>query len=427
MHFGTISHLAVSKAHAETETRAYFDGGFTSTTEDMMYRTIPETEFPTIINAFTTGLRVLDSHKSDNNGLGKTVAAAQADQIINGTFYIFKGMEIDGNFEKMRLDEQSYPDTLSWIMGLNDGMIDKCSMGWYSERDICNLCQEHIYSYKCRHYPGERFPITDEENGEENMNVCTYSCYGITPVELSLVYFPANPDARLVAKAKAMAESFSNEQIDRIESQLKTAIAPERSNFPMKLDKEAQDHVASIVAESLKPITEKLDAIGQSTPTPAVQTAAAPAITEDGSYNITDATGNVIMTVAGKDIPQAAKPMTHGDVSEAIKTAMGPMTETLTKIAQAVKSGDSLDERDTAITENIAQYNRIFGKKGDEVTHKAKLEAYPDVESIKYLTEAYKASADEMFTAGRSTEGALETIDQTLAKPETDPTLANPM
>ena len=427
MHFGTISHLAVSKAHAETETRAYFDGGFTSTTKDMMYRTIPETEFPTIITAFTAGLRVLDSHKSNNNGLGKTVAAVQSDQIINGTFYILKGMEIDGNFEKMLLDDQSYPNTQSWIMGLKDGMINTCSMGWYSDRNVCNLCQERIYSYKCNHYPGENFPITDKETGEESIQLCTFSCYGITPVELSLVYFPANPDARLVAKAKAMADSFSNEQIDRIESQLKTAIAPERSNFPMKLDAEAQEHVASIVAESLKPITEKLNAIGQATPPAAVQTAAPAAITEDGAYNITDANGTIIGFVAGKDLPQAAKPVTHSNVSEAIKTAMGPVTETLAKIEKAVKSGDSLDERDTAITENVAQYNRIFGKKGDEVTHKAKLEAYPDVESIRYLTEAYKASADEMFQAGRSTDGALETIDETITKPETDPTVANPM
>ena len=270
MHYGSISSIAASKAYAETETRAYFDGTFTSTSEDMMYRTIPEPEFPKIINAFTTGLRVLDSHKSNNNGLGKTVHGAQAEQTIKGSFYIFKGMDIDGNFEKMRLDDQSYPDTLSWIMGLKDGMIDKCSMGWYSDRDICNLCDQPIYSYKCRHYPGERFPITDTDTGEESMQLCTYSCYDITPVELSLVYFGANPDARLIAKAKAMADSFTSEQIDRIESQLKTAIAPERSNFPMKLDTEAQAHVASIVAESLKPITEKIDAIGQAAPPAAV-------------------------------------------------------------------------------------------------------------------------------------------------------------
>ena len=134
------------------------------------------------------------------------------------------------------------------------------------------------------------------------------------------------------------------------------------------------------------------------------------------------------MTVAGKDIPQAAKPITHGDVSEAIKTAMTPLTETLTKIEKAVQSGDSLDERETAIAENVdAIQSNIHGKKGDEDAHKTKLEAYPTVESINTVTESLKAAADEMFPAGRSTDGALETIEGKDAKPETDPSIANPM
>ena len=410
LQFGAFTHIAASHAYDETETRAYFDGTFTSTTPDLQYRTIPATEFPKIITSFIDGLRVLDSHKQNNNGLGKTIHASIVENQIRGSFYILKGMKVGDEFQEMQLDDQSYPYTRNWIMGLKDGMIDSCSMGWFSERDLCNLCGESIYSYKCRHYPGERFPITDEDTGEETMQVCTYSCYGITPIELSLVYFPANPDGRLVTKAKAMVDTFSNEQIDRIESQLKVAIAnPDRSTFDMKLDKEAQTQIATLIAEAIKPLSDKLTQLEK---TDAETTTPQTASPNADTFNIVNSKGEIVRQIKEDEIPETPEPVTTAAVTEAVKTAIAPVTKRLDQIETAVNSGDGVNERKEAIDENVKQYNRIHGKDGNEEEHRASLEDHPNVESIKSFTTSLKTTADILFKEGRSTAGLGDELEK---------------
>ena len=393
LNYAHIAGVGQSQLHPETDVRAYFDGVFTSSAVDTEYRVVHPTNFESIVQQITAGVRVLDSHKHDTNGIGQTVAAMQGEDKVNGTFYILKGEIVDGKLERMRLDSQSYPDTTSWIMAVKDGMANKLSMGWYSERDICNLCGESIWRYPCRHYPGERAPVTDEATGQETMEECTYSCYGITVVEVSMVYFGANPDARLIEKAKALAPQWEPAQIDRIESQLKVAIVDnKRSYFQMPIDKEVQTAIETAVKT-------------------AVEKAGTPAKPQEGMLSVTDASGNVVRQIRADELPAAPKPVTESDIQTAVTTAMGPMVEKLADLEKSLASGETSQERQTAIDVNLVEFTRVHGAKGDVEAHKAFLETLPDIATIQVWTAKYKELADAKFGAGRNTSGVLEEVD----------------
>ena len=419
--FSPFIHIAASKRFDETDERKYWDGVFTSTTTDMLHRNIPESEFTNIINGFTAGLRILDSHKNETQGIGESNHAEQQGAEIHGSFYVLKNLSLEG---------QSYPNTNDWIKAI-DNFAKKLSMGWYSGRDICDISGESIYSYKCPYYPGERYLITDPQTGTEEMRTATYTCYDITPVELSLVYYPANPDARLIAKAKAMAASFTPEQIDRIEHQLKTAIVDTERTFFMPLDNEAQQQVAKIVADAIKPITEKVEGLETPAAPAAPQTAAAPGVIDaEQNYNITDSNGKVVRTMKGAEIPEPPKPITQEDVAQALQTAIAPLTDSINKIETSMKTGEGLDEREEAIAANLVEYNRINGKKGDEAAERKRLEnheAFPSIQSITALTESLKNTADALFGPGRSTPEVSDELDKASeGNKATPPSASNP-
>ena len=131
-HYAQIMGVSPSKAFEETKERAYFDGTFTSDSTDAEDRVVHSSNFESMVGQFAAGVRVLDSHKHETNGIGKTVAAAVNGSQIDGSLYVLKGMEVDGEWQPMKLDQQSYPSTTEWLIGLKDGMIDKLSMGWHA-------------------------------------------------------------------------------------------------------------------------------------------------------------------------------------------------------------------------------------------------------------------------------------------------------
>lgn len=428
--YAYISGVSASKDFDETTERAYFDGTFTSDSVDSEDRIVHATNFPSIVEQVKAGVRVLDSHKHETNGIGKSVAAVANGNQVDGSFYILKGAEIDGEFVDLELEGQSYPTTKSWLIGLKDGMIDKLSMGWYSERNICNLCGNSIYSYPCRHWPGERFPVTDEMTGEERMEKCTYTCYGITVVEMSLVYYGANPDARLVEKAKALAADghFSREQIDRIESKLNVAIVSnnERS-YSVPLSTEDRNEIAGIVKTQIE---TAISAIQPPAAAPAAQ-AAAPVVqaAAPGMVNVLDSRGQVIRQMREDELPEQASPATADDIAKVVGDAVKPIAEKVEGIEKAMASGESAADRKAAIDENIKQYNRVEGKDGNEDEHRKYVESFPDIASIQKMTAVFKSAADKVLggpdkEAGSQTPGVLDELET--ASPDEDDSVENP-
>ena len=279
--------------------------------------------------------------------------------------------------------------------------------------------------------------LTDTETGEEKEVQCTYTCFGCRLVEVSFVYYGANPDARLIAKAKALAEEnvFKPDQIARIENRLNTAILePNRSYFDMALSKEDKTEIGQIIGEALKPLAAQVAKLETEEPTPAAPTATPtlPVLpNEAGVYNITDANGNIVQQIRGADIPKAPAPITKEAMTEAVQTAISPITERLDKIETAVKSGDPINDRDAAVKENLKQYRRVHGAEVDVTEHTASLETYPDVASIQTVTKALKQTADTMFHAGRKTAGLGDELENgeegTETTPELTGTPSNPM
>ena len=423
LHYAAVAGVGVSKIHTETAERAYFDGTFTSNTPDQQARVVHASNFAAIVEQIKAGVRVLDSHKHESNGIGKTIDARVVENQVDGTFYVLKGMTIDGEFHDMELESQSYKTTKSWIMGLKDGMLDKLSMGWFSERDICNLCDQNVWRYPCRHYPGERFPITDDETGEEIMELCTYSCYGVTAVEVSVVYFGANPDARLVAKAKELAPEWESEQIDRVESQLKVAIVDDnqRSYFDMALPKETQVAIEAAIKEAIGP------AVKTAMESSGVQTAPA---SQQGMLNVTDAAGKVVRQIRAEDLPEAPVPITTSDLQTALATAVKPIVEKMDVLEKSMETGDAPKERASAVDKNVVEYIRVNGKEGKEDEHRVFLETLPDIAAIDTWTAKYSEIADKLFgSGGRKTEGVITELDAgSDAGDESDTTTdANPM
>ena len=394
LNYAHIAGVAQSQTHPETDVRAYFDGTFTSSAVDTEHRVVHPSNFPSIVEQITAGVRLLDSHKHDTNGIGMSVAAMAMEDKVNGTFYILKGEMSEGVLIPMELESQSYRTTGSWIMAVKDGMANKLSMGWFSERDICNLCGESIWRYPCRHYPGERAPVTNDETGDETMEVCTYSCYGITAVEVSMVYFGANPDARLIAKAKALAPEFSSEQIDRIESQLKVAIVENNRSYFEMTDKEIQ----AAIADGIKTAMEKQN----KPPAPVVN---------QGMLQVTDAAGNVVSQIRAEDLPTAPKPLTADNLQTAVTEAVKPLSDKVDALETALATGETSQERQDAVDANVVEFVRVHGAKADVEGHKAFLETLPDVAAIEVWTAKQKELADAKFSGGRKSGGVLTEVE----------------
>ena len=391
-----IINVASSAYFENTEKREYFDGIGTSPTPDAYGRVVSADSMPQIAIDFSNNLRVLDSHKHDTNGVGQTVRGEVIKEIVESveipkvhfTAYILKGLKLDG---------QTYQSTDDWAEVIRDGMANSFSIGFFSERDICNICQLPIFSYKCRHYPLEWAEVTDPETGEEKRVQCTYTCFECQAVEVSFVYSPANPDARLIQKAKALAENnlFLPEQIQRIENRLNTAILePTRSYFDMPFSPEDKQEITAIVKTAM---TE-------------AQTAAPPAPAGQRTLNITDANGTVIRQIHESEIPQPKAPLTETEITTAVQTAMAPFGERLTQIETAMKSGDGIDAREKASAEWKKQFKRVYGKDPDE-TQVAALEVYPDVASIEIVTQGLKQTADTLFKAGRQSAGLGDELE----------------
>ena len=394
--YASILNVAASSHFESTEKREYFDGIWTSPTPDSYYRIVSADSMPQIAIDSQNGVRVLDSHKHHTNGIGQTVRGEVIKEIVDGTeipkvagsAYILKGLKLDG---------QTYQSTDDWAEVVKDGMANTFSIGFYSERDICNIDGTDIWSYKCRYYPGEWYDITDPETGEEKRVQCTYTCFGSRMVEVSFVYAPANPDARMIRKAKTFAENnqFSTEQIQRIENRLNTAILePTRSYFDMPFSPEDKTEIAAIVKTAMQE----------------AQTAAPPAPAGQRTLNITDASGNVIRQIHESEIPQPKQPLSQSEITDAVKTAMTPFGERLDKIEQSMKSGDGIDEREKATAEWTKQFKRVYGKDPDE-TQIAALEVYPDVASIEIVAQGLKQTADTLFKAGRQSAGLGDELE----------------
>lgn len=404
INYGMVSDISTASGYTDTDTRAYFTGYLTSSNTDRDYRVIPETEHDTIVAQLKAGVRVLDSHKHDTNGIGKTVDAVRDGNRIKVTWYILKGtMGEDGKLIPLKLESQSYQTTMDWIATLKDGMTNKLSMGWYCEQKICNICNCEMDNYRsgCRHYPGEPAKVRDKETNEEKEIIATYRCVGVTVIEMSLVYFASNPDADMEEKARYLAENnyLSEKQVASIETQLNTELIPKDRRNEMPLNEEQQKEINAAVEKAVK------EGIGSTVRETITEELAKVKSANSDSYDVVDSTGKVVRTINKEDLPEIAKPVTTADLEKFMNEVTGT-------IETALKSGETPNDRETAIKACITEYTRLHGKDGNAEEEKAFLETLSDVASINRITENYKKIADNMHGVGRNSEGAMVQVEE---------------
>ena len=144
------------------------------------------------------GVALKDHHAYRSFGYGRSHNAVLTDKnVLMIDFYILKNMEYEGHGREFRTSDKL-------IRAIEHGLINQVSVGFYGEREVCNLCNlerrrwywwdnEDANEY-CRHKPGKKY----EHDGK--MLTATYTVYDARLKEVSLVEFGSNRDTAIENK-----------------------------------------------------------------------------------------------------------------------------------------------------------------------------------------------------------------------------------
>ena len=145
------------------------------------------------------GVALKDHHAYKSFGYGRSEnAQLTADNELFIDFFILKDMEYDGGSREFRT-------SALLIRAIEKGLINQVSIGFYGEREVCNLCQLPIrrYSYwdweperegQCTHKMGKMYEIDGKKEK------ATYTVYDARLKEVSLVEFGSNRNTAIEKK-----------------------------------------------------------------------------------------------------------------------------------------------------------------------------------------------------------------------------------
>ena len=145
------------------------------------------------------GVALKDHHAYRSFGYGRSNDAVLTDKNeLMIDFYILKDMEYEGQGREFRSSEKL-------IRAIEGGLINQVSVGFFGEREVCNLCQREIRRWYwwdnaesdeyCTHKPGKKYDV-----GDGRMQTATYTVYDAHLKEVSLVEFGSNRDTAIEKK-----------------------------------------------------------------------------------------------------------------------------------------------------------------------------------------------------------------------------------
>ncbi len=145
------------------------------------------------------GVALKDHHAYRSFGYGRSNNATLTDNnVLMIDFYILKNMEYEGQGREFRTSEKL-------IRAIEHGLINQVSVGFYGEREVCNLCQREMRRWYwwdsadndeyCTHKPGKKYDV-----GDGRMQTATYTVYDAHLKEVSLVEFGSNRDTSIEKK-----------------------------------------------------------------------------------------------------------------------------------------------------------------------------------------------------------------------------------
>ena len=137
------------------------------------------------------GVALKDHHAYRSFGYGRSANAVLTDKnelLID--FYILKNMDYEGARE--------FKSSEQLIRAIEHELVNQVSVGFFGEREICNLCNlpRRRYSYweweperegQCTHKMGKKYDV-----GNGRMEKATYTVYDAHLKEVSLVEFGSN-------------------------------------------------------------------------------------------------------------------------------------------------------------------------------------------------------------------------------------------
>ena len=145
------------------------------------------------------GVALKDHHAYRSFGYGRSHNAVLTDKNeLMIDFYILKNMEYEGQGREFRTSEKL-------IRAIEHGLINQVSVGFYGEREVCNLCEREIRRWHwwdssddekfCSHKPGKQY-----DTGDGRMQTATYTVYDAHLKEVSLVEFGSNRETAIEKK-----------------------------------------------------------------------------------------------------------------------------------------------------------------------------------------------------------------------------------
>ena len=157
-------------------------------------------------------------YSSRSFGYGRSAEATLTpDNRLLIDFFILKGMEYGGSSRQFTSSEQL-------IRAIEQDLINQVSVGFYGERELCNICNLPVRRYnfwdwewdikqdpeRCSHKMGKEYDV-----GNGKMETATYTVYNAHLKEVSLVEFGSNRNTSIEQKREMrsfMEELFMTDQ-----------------------------------------------------------------------------------------------------------------------------------------------------------------------------------------------------------------------
>ena len=190
------------KDHPE---RQYYTAQISSGDLDSHYSRMSEGTLANFARDADNGVTILDSHNHRHSGVGRSVRGYVEDGKVYSDFYIVKDVN---------LQNASYANTDDLIKMLEDGAVNDVSVGFFGHDEICNLCEEELWSGSCFHWPGLSYEV--EENGQKVKKRCETEIQNGRLSEFSIVYDGALEGAQIVEKAERTKGRLSTRQKQHI-------------------------------------------------------------------------------------------------------------------------------------------------------------------------------------------------------------------
>lgn len=218
----------------------------------------PETTLRNYADEARAGVSVLDSHDARKLGVGYSFTGnvSPGDDgavIVLSDFYMVHGIEFGG--------EHSYRSTDDYIRAVEARLVREISVGFYGDRQICDICGERYYSWDCPHIGGVEYPIG--EQGARTV-IATSTIYDAHLAEYSLVYKGATPGAQIRKIEREIKEGrLTGDSIAMLERRYRIKL-PEKSKSFLVNGRKAESEVHM----DLEKAFDKIRAILAETPAP---------------------------------------------------------------------------------------------------------------------------------------------------------------